>query len=389
MREPATLVSLMQSTSAEKSLISPVAPLKPHVPVVYILEPTPIAGNTQAHASITLSNEYGKSSTCEDLMKLLLDTLGYVRVEILRMNLNNISSLLDSVLQQCPDRQCVVVNLCDGCETDGYPGLTVLKELQKRQLHFTGATVDFYEITTSKPVLKRYLQEQNVPTSPFLEITANTSEADIDALGGYPLIVKPSISYASISISDKSVVFNAKETLAQSLAIQGVDEGVFVERFLSGKEFTAFVMNGTDGIVRVHTVAERVFNKKLKEHQRILAFDRYWDGYDLEGNTPDPTVNEPVYWYAQAQADLQPLLQDIARRAYIAVKGSGYGRVDMRTPSMDSNEVFVLEVNANCGVSFNVKESTSSVAEILRMSKESIPSFVDELIGFGFYRGSL
>lgn len=29
--------------------------------------------------------------------------------------------------------------------------------------------------------------------------------------------------------------------------------------------------------------AERVFNKKLGQYERLLAFDRYWQGYDMQG----------------------------------------------------------------------------------------------------------
>lgn len=79
-------------------------------------------------------------------------------------------------------------------------------ELEKRKFAFTGADSHFYQVTTSKPVLKRQLMTAGVPTSPFVEITEKTTEADIDSLGYYPLIVKPAISYASISISDKRQV---------------------------------------------------------------------------------------------------------------------------------------------------------------------------------------
>jgi D-alanine-D-alanine ligase-like ATP-grasp enzyme len=44
-----------------------------------------------------------------------------------------------------------------------------------------------------------------VPTSDFLEVKAGSKLEEIEqfANGRYPLIVKPSVSYASISISDK------------------------------------------------------------------------------------------------------------------------------------------------------------------------------------------
>jgi hypothetical protein len=78
-------------------------------------------------------------------------------------------------------------------------------------------------------------------------------------------------------------VFTAKEALEQATKTTGVAQGIFVERFLAGREFTAFVVGDKEHGTRVYPVAERVFNPKLLKYQRILAFDRYWDGYDLNG----------------------------------------------------------------------------------------------------------
>ena len=97
-----------------------------------------------------------------------------------------------------------LIHVHDHVESDGYPGLSILAELERLNIAYTGADTHFYRITTSKPELKRRLQLDHVPTSPFVEIVPGvTTEHEVDALGGYPLIVKPSISYASISITDK------------------------------------------------------------------------------------------------------------------------------------------------------------------------------------------
>jgi glutathione synthase/RimK-type ligase-like ATP-grasp enzyme len=82
---------------------------------------------------------------------------------------------------------------------------------------------------------------------------------------------------------------------------------------------------------------------------------------------------------------MQADLQKIAERAYLALGGNGYGRVDMRTDESD-NQTMVLEVNANCGVSFNPQEFTSTTGEILRMSGVSVRQFAWDLIEFALER---
>lgn len=192
------------------------------------------------------------------------------------------------------------------------------------------------------------------------------------------MIVKPSVSYASISISDKSVVHSLVEALAQiEVVSQTTSSGVFIESFLAGREFTALVTGSAERNLKVYPVAERVFNSILKQEQRLLAFDRYWEGYDLQGSKPSAETQQ-LYWYEKAREDWQDFLQDLAKRAYVACGGNGYGRVDIRTKSLNKVDAFVLEVNANCGLSFG--EGSSSLGEILHLSGVSPSSFCKELI---------
>lgn len=89
-----------------------------------------------------------------------------------------------------------VVNFCDGCDwIDGYPGLSIVQALevliifcmklfliyaQESGLPFTGCNSYFYSITTSKPVIKKILQTNNVPTAPFVEIAKDNVEASVE-----------------------------------------------------------------------------------------------------------------------------------------------------------------------------------------------------------------
>ncbi|MBK7231019.1 MAG: hypothetical protein IPH93_01770 [Saprospiraceae bacterium] len=54
-------------------------------------------------------------------------------------------------------KEPLVINLCDGDEVNGAPGIEVIKELKNLDLIFTGAEEYFYEITTSKIPMKKYL----------------------------------------------------------------------------------------------------------------------------------------------------------------------------------------------------------------------------------------
>ena len=104
---------------------------------VFILEPmAQEAGDADAdqHQAVQLCNEYGKSTACEDLRLLLAGALGtahgdgddaaaVARVQVVPIGLRNVDAVLDGlpVRASSTGGRFVVVNLCDGCETDGYP----------------------------------------------------------------------------------------------------------------------------------------------------------------------------------------------------------------------------------------------------------------------------
>ncbi|KAI8925805.1 hypothetical protein BC831DRAFT_498171 [Entophlyctis helioformis] len=342
-----------------------------------------------ASKQLLLSNEYGKDESVEQLRSALLECDPSWTIEVVPISLETTAEIVGMLAKRRAEGQkMVVVNLCDGTETDGYPGVSVVDGLHAACIPYTGADRDFYVGTTSKPVLKQKLIAANVATSPFVEIREGFEKEDFEkcqeVIKEWPMIIKPSISYASMSISDRSVVKSPDEAIKQIHAVFKSDtgSGVFVEAFLAGREFTALCTGSEASHVTVYPVAERVFNTSLKKEQRLLAFDRYWDGYDLNG--PQGEVETTLYWYALAPDSWQESLADLARRAYIACGGNGYGRVDIRTRSLDKPDAMVLEVNANCGLSFG--PSSSSLAEILILSKVVPADFCRRLVTFALER---
>ena len=105
--------------------------------------------------------------------------------------------------------------------------------------------------------------------------------------------------------------------------------GIFAERFIDGPEFTVLVVadrRAPHG-ARAYPPAQRLFHSALPRHERFLSYDRYWSEYKEESRLPE---GEPFYRFGKAPAHLRDRLADLAVRAFVAVGGQGYGRVDMR-----------------------------------------------------------
>ncbi|KAH6571182.1 hypothetical protein BASA50_005378 [Batrachochytrium salamandrivorans] len=342
----------------------------------------------QADRQLLLSTEHGKDEDVELLQKTLQLCDTKTNVEIVPIEIESLQETISKMVEKkAAGEHMVVINLCDGTETDGYPGISVVKSLNNACIPYSGANADFYDGTTSKPVLKRKLIMHDVKTSPFMEIRRGSEAADIDAcekILSWPMIIKPSVSYASRNISDSSIVHSKKEALCQvSKLLEFTTEGIFMEGFLPGREFTALCTGDVKSGVKVYPIAERVFNPSLKTEERILAFDRYWAGYELGGMAP-VTTEQSLYWYDLAPSDWQDHLHDLARRAYVACGGNGYGRVDIRTKSFDKPDALVLEVNANCGLAFG--DGASSLGEILKLCKMSPKEFCRDLVQYSVSR---
>jgi D-alanine-D-alanine ligase-like ATP-grasp enzyme len=295
------------------------------------------------------------------------------------------------VQEEAARRPVVVFNLCDGIEVDGYPGIRTVRALEASGLPFTGADTAFYELTTPKTLMKERLIRHGVATSPFVAI--KDPEADGARAGralGYPLIIKPDVSAASFGISIKSVVQDEAACMAQAAAAllgerdqENYYEGVFAERFIPGREFTVLCASAPSAPrgVFVYPPVERVFHSALPSHERLLSYDRYWEKYETEGALPD---RAPIAHYESAPVEYAGDLAALARDAYAALGGVGYGRVDIRRDER-TGEFLVLEANCNCGLS---TDGETSVSWILRLSGETMPRLLDRIFSDAIMRRS-
>jgi D-alanine-D-alanine ligase len=277
----------------------------------------------------------------------------------------------------------LVCNLCDGDEIHGYPGLTVVRALEQAGIPFTGATSAFYALTTSKVLMKERLRQCEIATPPFVCLGNSPDDmARLTTHVGYPALIKPDVSAASLGISLRSCVHDAASASAQvSRLVQGehgarfLASGIFAERFVDGPEFTVLVVADqrcAQG-VRAYPAVQRLFHSALPPYERFLSYDRYWSYYQEEARLPD---TEPFYRYALAASQLQGPLADLAVRAFLALSGTGYARVDIRMEAR-TGVLYVLEVNANCGLS---SDEETSVGQILRLAQVPIHQLIASIV---------
>ncbi|MEG5163288.1 hypothetical protein QUB37_23155 [Microcoleus sp. AT3-A2] len=264
--------------------------------------------------------------------------------------------------------------------------------LEAKGIIILGADSKFYSFNTNKIHLKRALSEARVATAPYEVISdANHVQGICERLST-PLIVKPAmLSGGSYGLSLKSVVYSNEQISTQVKYLLQPNHGgmvftpdsIFVEQFINGLEFTVFLIGSYQQPenIKIYPPVEIIFNSDLPETEQFLSHDRYW-GKD-EGKT-SWQMEKPFVHYKLVASKLSERLCDLAKRAYCAVSGNGYGRVDIRMDKV-SQELFVLEVNANCAISSKsfstfLDPLETPVGTILHLSDTPFAQLMSEII---------
>ncbi len=278
----------------------------------------------------------------------------------------------------------IIFNLCDGDEINGTPGISVIRLLEKKGLIYTGSDENFYILTTSKIPMKQAFDLAGVSSAKWKAIYNKDLDVEnvFESLGN-PVIVKPAVSGGSMGVGIKNVVHDESElkNLVNAM-FQGYRgwnltvDGLIAETFISGPEFTVLISGSYDAPneAKIYTPVERVFHASVPDDEKFLSFDRLWEIYEEE--TPMPG-NGDFYKYGLPDAALIDEIKKISWDAYVATKGMGYTRIDIRMDKK-SGRMYVLEVNAQCGLSED--ENYTSIGAILRLSGCTFTALVAEII---------
>lgn len=302
----------------------------------------------------------------------------------INITIRNIEETIAKIDKHTSGKTNIIINLCDGDELNGVPGLSVIRALDRHKMIYTGSDEHFYTITTSKIPMKEAFDKQAVSTAPWKVVNGSTANAaQLFKEIGDVMIVKPAISAGSMGLGIRNVVDNEEAYKKIVFEMQNgyhgwkLDGGgLFVEEFIKGREFTTLVVGSSTNPSKLHCYppVERVFHKSLPEKEKFLSYDRLWNMYKDEQPMPN---EENLYEYVMPEDKLVPLIQQLSIDAFKSVGGMGYGRLDIRM-NTKTDRLYVLEVNAQCGLSED--EDYTSIGAILRFAKKSFTYLIIEII---------
>jgi D-alanine-D-alanine ligase len=233
-----------------------------------------------------------------------------------------------------------VLNLCDGSGAghDGSPGVEVIEALERRGLPYTGARAEAYRIGCDKALMMERFAAAGVPTPRFQLMRSAADPIAPQLQGCWPLLVKPRDTGGGAGIRLSSVVETEEALRAQVESVSATYGEALVTEYIDGRELTVGIV-GAGRRLAVFPPLEVRFGPAFPAGRGLRTFDCKWD------------VHSPLYgaYEPLCPAPLRPFetrrVLCAARAAYRAIRGTGYGRVDLR---MDWRGPFVLEVNPNC-----------------------------------------
>jgi len=233
-------------------------------------------------------------------------------------------------------------NLCDGAADQNIPGIEVVHALEAHGVPFTGASSGFYE--PSREAMKAACRAERIATPRYVFAE---NDADVERAArelAFPLIVKHHSSYASVDLSRRSRVCTPAGLRQQAHKIIRRHRRALIEEFIEGAECTVLVAENADDPARPRTYAPlryRFPDGETFKHERVK-----WIDYDQMSAAP---VDDPA---------LDARLRDVAARFFVALKGTSFGRCDIRIDR--AGTPFMLEINPNCGVFYPASDPGSA-----------------------------
>lgn len=171
-----------------------------------------------------------------------LTALGY---RVLALDIT--PELVETLRTERPD--CCYIALHGKYGEDG----TIQELLEFLNIPYTGPGVKASALAWDKSLTKLLLTEAGIPTPPWVTLTADAfketgaaTALDLipSAVGGFPLVVKPSKQGSALGLTR----IDDAEPLAEALlSALGYDDAAIVEKWIEGPELAVSVLGGPDG----------------------------------------------------------------------------------------------------------------------------------------------
>jgi D-alanine-D-alanine ligase len=277
---------------------------------------------TRGHEVVTLDTAKGPLALKEEKALLakgtIVKTTPPSQEELAEMAAETLPQMLRAI-PQLQKADCVFLGLHGGFGEDG----SIQALLDMAGIRYTGSGHLASALAMDKDLSKHLFRRAGVQTASWT--MARRDEAPEELLKGLllPVVVKPSKQGSTVGLS----IVRKREELAAAVAEAfQYDDEVMIEQFVAGRELTVGILDG-----EALPVGEIIPKHEI---------------YDYECKYT-PGMAEEVF-PAQIPSDRAREAQELARKAFQALKLRGCARIDFRMT--EDGSLFCLEANTLPGM---------------------------------------
>lgn len=261
----------------------------------------------------------------------------------------------------------VFVNLCDGAWDEDRPGIEVVQTLERLNLPFTGADSRFYD--PSRQTMKKVAHYYGIRTPAGVFASCERGVKKALRTLSFPLITKHPNSYSSIGMTRRSRVETPEALRQEAARMIAAFGSVLIEEFIEGREYNVLVAENPDDPMNPITYDPVEF--RFPDGETFKHFDMKWRAY---GDMVSVSCDD---------AALAAELKEISAAFFAGLKGTGYGRCDIRVDA--DGRPFMLEINPNCGI-FYPPHAEGSADLILDLDPKGHEAFVRTILRSAYNR---
>lgn len=250
------------------------------------------------------------------------------------------------------------LNICEGDE-DNTVGFEMVQTLERFNLPFTGADTKFYNPTREQ--MQAIAELNGIRFARGFNAAQPADLANASNLQ-YPLMVKHPNGFASEGITPESRVTTPEQLRGQFHRLCSAYRSARIEEFIDGREVTCLVVDNPDDLSNpyVYHPAE----VKFPQGESFLHVEVKW-------------YNWGTFFVPLEDEVLVKKVQQVSKRFYLAMGGTGYSRVDLRI--RPNGEVVVIEINPNCGILYYGPDDRGPADLPISWDKNGHAGFLDRI----------
>lgn len=262
-------------------------------------------------------------------------------------------SLPEKLRKDGPD---MVINLVGSVKGNEYLSSTIPGILEILDIPYTGAGILGESLAYNKFLVKKLIQQNGIPV-PSYQLFNNYND-QIDPTLRYPLISKLNEIHGAVEITKDSISENEKHLRERlKFLIKTYEQGVIVEEFIVGREYTAILLEGLNKKIYL---GEKVFDNKNSKY-KFATFEGQWKS------------GKDSYHYEKYN---DPILKEYVKKTFEITKMADYGKFDIRMDS--SGRYYFIDCNSN--PAFGPKELDVAMSNILDLYGISFTNILKRLI---------